>query len=92
MANTVNKGKKVEVFSGPDCNYCRQAKALLDELNINYMELDISNEQHRNEFVRRLPRTRSIPQVFVDDQHIGGFEDLQILSGKGQLEKLLKGV
>ena len=92
MASIANAEKKVDVFSGPDCNYCKQAKALLDELNINYTELDISNEQHRNEFVRRLPRTRSLPQIFVNDQHIGSFEDLQILSGNGQLDKLLKGM
>jgi glutaredoxin 3 len=83
MANNVYVQKKVEIFSGPQCNYCRQAKALLYEMGVNYMELDISNELHRNEFVQRLPRTRSIPQVFVGGQHIGGFEDLQSLKEKG---------
>lgn len=92
MVNSVNVGKKIEVFSGPQCNYCRQAKALLDEMGVNYTELDISNEQYRNELVQRLPRTRSIPQIFVDDQHIGGFEDLQNLKEKGQLEGVLKSV
>lgn len=92
MANSVSAGKKVEVFSGPQCNYCRQAKALLDEMGVSYTELNISIEQHRNEFVRRLPRTRSIPQIYVDNKHIDGFEDLQILKGKGQLEIVLKGV
>ena len=58
MANSVSVGKKVEVFSGPQCNYCRLAKALLDEMGVNYTELDISTEQHRNEFIQRLPRTR----------------------------------
>ena len=82
MANSVNVEKKIEVFSGPQCKYCRQAKALLDEMGVSYTELDISDEQHRNEFVHRLPRTRSIPQIFVDDQHIGGFEDLQSLKQK----------
>lgn len=92
MANSVSVGKKIEVFSGPQCSYCRQAKALLEEMGVNYTELDISTEHHRNEFVNRLPRTRSIPQIFVDDQHIGGFEDLQSLKEKGQLEIVLKGV
>ncbi|MDH3609892.1 MAG: glutaredoxin 3 [Gammaproteobacteria bacterium] len=89
MANSVNVQKKIEIFSGPQCNYCRQAKALLDEMGVNYTELDISTEEYRNEFVQRLPRTRSIPQVFVGGQHIGGYEDLQILKEKGQLEEVL---
>ena len=92
MAKSVNVQKKIEIFSGPQCNYCRQAKVLLDEMGVNYTELDISNEQYRNEFVQRLPRTRSIPQVFVGGQHIGGFEDLQILKEKGKLEEVLMGV
>ncbi|MDH3608137.1 MAG: glutaredoxin 3 [Gammaproteobacteria bacterium] len=92
MANSVNVQKKVEIFSGPQCNYCNQAKALLDEIGIDYIELDISDDKHRDEFAHRLPRIRSIPQIFVDEQHIGGFEDLQILKEKGQLEGVLKGV
>ena len=82
--------KKVEVFSGPQCTYCHKAKMLLDELGVRYIELDISNEKFRNELMRRLPRSRSIPQIFVDDQHIGGYEDLEILLKRGQLEKILK--
>ena len=85
----MNAEKKIKVFSGPQCKYCKQAKALLDELGIGYLELDISNEKYRNELIKRLPRTRSIPQIFVDDQHIGGYEDLIILKDKGQLEELL---
>ena len=85
----MNAEKKIEVFSGPQWKYCKQAKALLDELGIGYLELDISNEKYRNELIKRLPRTRSIPQIFVDDQHIRGYEDLIILKDKGQLEELL---
>ena len=82
-------GKKIELFSGPQCNYCSQAKEMLDEMGVVYEEFDISNDQNRNEIIRRLPRTRSIPQIFVDDQHIGSFEDLQFLNNKGQLEEIL---
>ena len=82
--------KKVEIFSGPQCNYCNQAKALLDEIGIEYKELDISNEQYRNELVRRLPRSRSIPQIFVNGEHIGSFEDLQIYKERNQLDDILK--
>ena len=82
--------KKVEIFSGPQCNYCSQAKALLDEVGIKYIELDISNEQCRNELVRRLPRSRSVPQIFVNGEHIGGFEDLVIFKERNQLSEILK--
>ena len=82
---------KVEIFSGPECNYCRQAKALLDELGVSYIELDISDEGNRHEFIKLLPRVRSIPQIYVNNEHIGGFEDLQILRERGQLEIALQG-
>ena len=80
---------KVEVFSGPACGYCRRAKALLDGKGVAYADLDISLAAHREEFARRLPRARSIPQIFIDGQHIGGFEDLEILDGAGRLDEML---
>lgn len=83
---------KIEIFSDPQCNYCNQAKALLDEIVIDYIELDISDDKHRNELAYRLPRVHSIPQIFVNDEYIGGFEDLQIFKDKCQLEEIPKGV
>ena len=73
----------IEIFTGPSCGYCRQAKALLDRLGLDYVEYDIAAEAHREELFRRLPRGRAIPQIFVDGAHIGSYEDLAHQAEKG---------
>lgn len=78
----------IEVFAGPDCAYCARAKALLAARGLRYVERDITEDVHRNELLRRLPRSRSIPQIFIDGEHIGGCEDLEILDRKGLLAPL----
>ena len=70
---------QVEIFTGPSCKYCLAAKNLLDDNKIAYKERDVSNPETLAEFQERLPRIKSIPQIFVDDKHIGGYEDLQLL-------------
>lgn len=68
----------VEIFTGPNCSYCIAAKALLDARGLDYLELDMADATVRQEFANRLPRVRSIPQIFIDGEHIGGFEDLKL--------------
>lgn len=79
----------VEVFSGPNCGYCERAKSLLTAKGIEFADFDISLPENRQEFARRLPRSKAIPQIFINGVHIGGFEDLEILDGDGRLEELL---
>ncbi len=79
----------IEVFSGPNCNYCKRAKALLESKGAAYTDFDISQPEHRDEFVRRLPRARAIPQIFIDGEWIGGCEDLEMLNEDGRLDKML---
>lgn len=80
---------KVEVFSGPNCAYCKRAKEILDHKGIAYTDLDISVAEHRDAFSRRLPRARAIPQIFIDGEHIGGCEDLEILDQDGRLDAMV---
>ena len=81
---------KIEIFSSPKCGYCDRAKALLDGLGYAYKELDVAGHAgHRMELQKRLPRVRSLPQIFVGGEHIGGYEDLQLLEDSGQLDALL---
>ncbi len=68
---------QTEIFTGPQCAYCEQAKALMDRNQIPYIEYSISDPAHMQEFSRRLPRVRSIPQIFVDGEHIGNDQDLE---------------
>lgn len=75
----------VEIFTGQNCSYCQRAKAVLDRRNLKYREVDVSVGDGRDEMQRRLPGARSIPQIFIDGEHIGGCEDLEQLDADGTL-------
>ena len=80
---------KIEIFSAPDCGYCRQAKELLDGKGLAYFELDIAADPAQfEELRRRLPRSKAIPQIFIDGEHIGSYEDLCLLDERGKLNAL----
>ncbi|SLN56356.1 glutaredoxin family protein [Oceanibacterium hippocampi] len=68
---------KIEIFTGPGCGYCTAAKALLRERKLRFTERDISDEAVRAELLKRLPRARTIPQIFMDGEPIGGYDDLR---------------
>ena len=76
---------KIELFTAPDCGYCEAAKQLLSDLELSFIERDISEADVAAEFRQRLPRVKSIPQIFVDDKHIGGYEDLKLRADNGDL-------
>ena len=79
---------RIEIYSGPQCSFCRQAKELLQAKGLDFIDLDVSEEPARSEFAARLPRARSIPQIFIDGEHIGGYEDLCIWNENGRLDTL----
>ncbi len=70
--------KEIEIFTGPGCSHCEQAKALLRQHGLDYAERDVSAPGVITEFRERLPRLKSLPQIFADGNHLGGLEDLQI--------------
>jgi glutaredoxin 3 len=82
---------KVQIYSTPVCPYCVRAKSLLKSKGQSYEEVDISiNPQVRDEMMAKAGGRRTVPQIFIDDKHIGGFDDLYALDQKGELDPLLK--
>lgn len=79
---------QIEIYSGPQCDYCRKAKELLQGKGLRYTDIDVSDEANRTEFAERLPRARSIPQIFIEGEHVGGYEDLCIWDETGRLDTL----
>ena len=73
---------EIEIFTGPGCSYCEAAKALLNDRGLIFVERDISQPAVRSEFRERLPREKTVPQVFIDGEHIGGYEDLSLRLAK----------
>ena len=74
------------MYTGPLCNYCDAAKRLLSRNNLNYNEIDISTKEGlRDEMTKRANGRRTIPQIFFDDYHVGGYQELRELEKTGKL-------
>ncbi len=83
--------KKVVIYTGPMCNFCSAAKHLLNKKKINYEEIDIGyDDKKREEMLKKSNGAKTIPQIFVEDKHIGGYVELKALESKGELDTLLK--
>ena len=70
--------KGIEIFTGPNCAYCEQAEALIQKHGLEYTERGINDPDVLREFKARLPRSRALPQLFADGEHLGSLEDLQL--------------
>ena len=82
--------KKIEIYTGPLCGYCNAAKALLKRKNISFEEIDIGEQpEKREEMLKRSNGAKKIPQIFIGDFHVGGYEHLRDLENKGKLDTLL---
>tara|TARA_Y100001970_G_C13543064_1_gene513226 strand:- start:192 stop:452 length:261 start_codon:yes stop_codon:yes gene_type:complete len=82
---------KIEIYTGPSCYYCTQAKNLFDSKKIKYKEIKLELfPEKREEMLNRTGGIYTIPQIFINDKYIGGFTDLNLLDIKGKLDKLLK--
>ena len=82
--------QKVEIYTQPQCPYCHHAKALLEAREIVYQEYNIATDQ--SALTEMVSRTggRTLPQIVINDQAIGGFDDLSRLDSEGQLSVLLE--
>jgi glutaredoxin 3 len=82
---------KVEIYSSDHCSYCQQAKRLLDSKQVSYHEYRIDlNEALRSEMLARSQGRRTVPQIFINDQPIGGCDDLYALEREKRLDALLQ--
>ncbi len=92
MNTSSSSGHVIEIYTGPSCGYCQRAKALLNRKKLPYREFDISVPDHHLALLRRLPRARTIPQIFIGERHLGGCEDLELLESSGGLDTALREV
>ncbi len=83
--------KNITMYTGPMCNFCDAAKRLFSRNNLEYKEIDISSKDGlRDEMVKKANGKRTIPQIFFDDEHIGGYVELRALEKDGKLNEFLK--
>ena len=79
------------MYSGPMCNFCEAAKRLLDRNNLKYEVIDISSgDGIRDEMIKKSNGKRTIPQIFFDDHHVGGYQELRELEKENKIQELLK--
>jgi len=83
--------KNIIVYSSLYCPYCNAAKLLLEQKNLKFKEILIDkNSKLRNEMIRLSNGRKTVPQIFFDELHIGGYDDLKKIDEKGNLIKFLK--
>ena len=71
--------KKVVIYTGPMCNFCSAAKHLLNKKKVSYEEIDIGyDEKKREEMLKKSNGAKTVPQIFIDDYHVGGNRELQL--------------
>ena len=81
---------KITVYSGPNCPYCTKAKALLGKKNVSFEDFNVKEDAAKlSEMLERSGGAKTIPQIFINDRHIGGCDDLYALNDAGKLDELL---
>jgi glutaredoxin 3 len=80
----------ITIYTTPTCPYCTAAKALLRNKQAGFTEIDVSTQPEvREEMMKRSGR-RTVPQIFIGNTHVGGYDDLAALDGAGRLDALLQ--
>ncbi|MEL6957431.1 MAG: glutaredoxin 3 [Pseudomonadota bacterium] len=81
---------QVEIYTTPICGFCHRAKQLLSSKGVSFVEIDVmSDPDRRAEMMQRSNGGRTVPQVFIDNRHIGGSDDLAAMDRAGKLDPLL---
>ena len=81
---------RILVYSTPFCGYCAAAKRLLTAKGADYTEIDVMMDpERRQEMLAKSGGRRTVPQIFIDGRHIGGFDELNALDKAGGLDSLL---
>lgn len=80
---------RIEIYTTPTCPYCHAAKALLADKGVDYTEISVLDPDLRQAMTERAHGRRTVPQIFIDDAHIGGYDDMAALERRGALDPLL---
>jgi glutaredoxin 3 len=82
--------KQVEIYTSPLCGFCHSAKRLLASKGVEFSEVDIAVQpERRAEMMQRANGGRTVPQILIGDEHVGGCDDLFALEHAGKLDGVL---
>lgn len=80
----------IEIYTKPTCGFCHAAKRLLASKGLSFSETNITAQpDKRPEMIQRAGGRSTVPQIFIDGTHVGGFDDLAAAQSSGKLDKLL---
>ena len=81
---------RVVLYTTPYCGYCRAAKHLLSKKGVTFTEIDVSEDlERRREMIARALGGRTVPQIFINETHVGGYDELAELERAAKLDALL---
>ncbi len=79
----------VVIYTTKICSYCGRAKALLSKKGVAFSEVDVSEDDAKRDWLFKASGQRTVPQIFINDLSVGGFQELWALDRKGELDMLL---
>lgn len=82
--------ERIVMYSTETCPYCMAARMLLKKKGVEFTDISVSGDTERRAEMEQRSGRRTVPQIFIDDQHIGGFDDLSALDRDGKLDPLLE--
>ena len=89
MSKKLIHATKIIIYTTNTCSYCYLAKNLLKKYSLKYTEIDVSNNKIKKEMIKKSSGIKTVPQIFFDNKHIGGFYELNQLHLNGCLTKNL---
>ena len=81
----------VKIYTTPYCPYCHAAKGLLDDKGVSFTEVDVTGDHEERARLVRVTGQRTVPQIFIGEESIGGYDELSALERAGRLDPLLQG-
>jgi len=81
---------EIVIYTGRLCPYCTMAKSLLARKGATFTEIDVDSEPNLRQQLMEKTKRRTVPQIYIGDRHIGGFDDLQAMDMKKELDELLQ--
>ena len=79
----------IEIYTKNWCSFCKKAKSLLNQKGLKYVELNVTHNRDLETEMQNRSKRRSVPQIFIDELHIGGFDDLNALERTRRLDGLI---
>ncbi|WP_150049608.1 MULTISPECIES: glutaredoxin 3 [Methylomonas] len=80
---------EIVIYTGRLCPYCTMAKRLFERKGVSYTEIDVDSKPGLREELMEKTRRRTVPQIFIGEFHVGGFDDLQAMDTRKELDPLL---